>query len=187
MKELFSQLDEREKNQVRLLSLLVLLSLLFLLLISLGQRRGYVRLLSRLDAREKVLAEQETKRASSAAEWARWEGAYRDIEDLRVSYFYKAEEGINQLRLDLQKIFTQSGINAQSIRYEYASLEGGKVKKTNASFTFAGSYLILKKFLEAIEQFPRFLMLEKIDFLKISGEGSVLELKINLTGYHESF
>jgi Tfp pilus assembly protein PilO len=187
MKELFDQLDEREKNWVRLLSLLVLLVLVFLLLISLGQRRSYVRLLSRLEQREKVLAELETKRASSAAEWARWEDAYRDIEELRKSYFYKAEEGINQLRLDLQKIFAQSGISAQSIRYDYASLEEGKVKKTNASFTFTGSYLILKKFLEVVEQFPRFLMLEKIDFLKISGEGSVLELKINLAGYHESF
>lgn len=187
MKELFNQLDEREKSRVRLLSLLVLLSLVFLLLVSLGQRRNYVRLLSRLEAREKFLAELETKRASSASEWARWEGAYRDIEELRESYFYKHEEGINQLRLDLEKILAQSGISARSIQYEYASLEGGHIKKISASFTFTGSYLILKKFLEVVERFPRFLMLEKIDFLKISGEGSLLDLKINLAGYHESF
>ncbi len=187
MKELYNQLDEREKNWVRLLSLLVLLSLAFLLLVSLGQRRSYLRILSRLEAREKALAELEAKRAWGAAEWARWEEAYRDIEELKGLYFYKAEEGINQLRLDLQKILAQSGVSAQSIRYEYASLEEGVVKKTSASFTFTGSYLILKKFLEAVEQFPRFLMLEKIDFSKISGEGSVLELRINLAGYHENF
>jgi Tfp pilus assembly protein PilO len=186
MKELFDQLDEREKNQLRLLSLLVLLSLVFLLLVSLGQRRSYVRLLSRFEAREKFLAELETKRASSAADWTSWEAAYRDIEELRGSYFYRQEEGINELRLDLEKIFAQCGINAQSIRYEYVSLEKGQVNKTNVSFNFAGSYLVLKKFLEVVELFPRFLMLEKIDFLKISGEGSVLELKISLAGYHES-
>lgn len=87
MKELFDQLDEREKNQLRLLSLLVILSLVFLLLISLGQRRSYVRLLSRFEGTEKDLAELETKRASSTADWTSWEAAYRDIEELRGSYF----------------------------------------------------------------------------------------------------
>ncbi|MDH7513374.1 MAG: hypothetical protein QHH14_10560 [Clostridiales bacterium] len=187
MKELYNQLDEREKNRVRLLSLLALLSLAFMLLVSLGQRRSYFRLQNSLEAREKALAELETKRASGAAEWARWEGAFRDIEELKESYFYKEEEGINQLRLDLQKILAQSGVSAQSIRYEYANLEEGVVKKTSASFTFTGSYVVLKKFLEAVEQFPKFLMLEKIDFSKISGEGSALELRINLAGYHENF
>ncbi len=187
MKELFNQLNEGEKKIIRLLGLLVLLVLVFLLVVSLGQRRSTVRLLGRLEVREKALAELETRRVSSADEWARWEGAYRDIDELRKAYFYGEEEGMNELRLDLEKILSESCLSASSIRYDYGSLEGGKIKSTSVGFTFSGSYLNLKKFLEVVERFPKFLMIEKIDFLKISGEGSRLELRISLTGYHENF
>jgi Tfp pilus assembly protein PilO len=187
MKEISSPLRENERKLLRLLSLLLLFVLVFFFFVSLGQRRGCLRLVSELQAREKVAADAEKFRAASAEEWARWEQAYQDMEDLKKTYFYKEEEGVNELRLDLQKIFAEAGITARSLRYNYVSLEKEKVKKINVTFTFSGSYLILKKFLGTIERFPKFLLLEKIDFMKVSGEGSLLELRIILTGYYESF
>lgn len=187
MKEIFSCLNESERKLLRLLSLMLLFVLVFFFFVSLGQRSGYLRLESELQAREKVSADAAKSRTASAEDWARWEEAYRDMEDLRKNYFYKEEQGVNELRLDLQKIFAEAGITARSLRYNYVSLEKEKVKKINVTFTFTGSYLILKRFLDTIERFPKFLLLEKIDFMKISGEGSLVELRIILAGYHESF
>lgn len=187
MKEIFSRLNENERKQLQLLSLLFLFVLVFFFVASLGQRRGYLNLASELQAREKISANAEKLRLGSAEEWTRWEQAYRDMEDLKKTYFYKEQEGVNDLRLDLQKIFAETGIAARSLRYNYVSLEKEKVKKIEVTFTFTGSYLILKRFLDTIERFPKFLVLEKIDFMRISGEGSLLELRIILAGYYESF
>lgn len=185
MKEIFSYLNESERKVVRLLFLLLLLVVLFLFFVSLGERRGYFELRSELQAREKVAAEAANSRMASVEQKSRWEQAYRDMDDLKKTYFYK-EEGVNELRLDLEKIFAESGITARSLRYNYATLEKESINKINVTFTFTGSYLILKKFLDTIERFPRFLLLEKIDFMKISGEGNILELRIILAGYYAS-
>ena len=48
----------------------------------------------------------------------------------------------------------------------------------------SGSYFFLKRFIDAVEKLPRFLVVEKIDFLDTSVDGSFLALKINLAGYY---
>jgi Tfp pilus assembly protein PilO len=187
MKELFSRLNEREKARLRLLFLVFLLVLMFFFFISRGEQRGYFSLADELKAREKVYSDIEQHRMENAEEWAGWEEAYRDMGDLKKTHFYQEGEGVNGLLLDLHKIFAEAGITARSLRYNYASLENNQVKKINVTFNFTGSYLILKKFLDTVERFPKFLLLESIDFMKISGNGSILELKIVLAGYYENF
>jgi Tfp pilus assembly protein PilO len=186
MKEIFNVLNENERRLLRLLVLSLLFVLVFFFLVSLGQRRGYLDLKSELQVREKVASEAAKSRNASAEEWARWEEAYRDMVELKKTFFFKENEGVNELRVDLQKILAESGIAARSIRYNYANLEKGSFKRINVTFTFTGSYLILKRFLDTIERFSKFLLLEKIDFMKVSAGGSVLELRIILAGYYES-
>ena len=62
-----------------------------------------------------------------------------------------------------------------------------EVGKINVTFTFTGSYPILKRFLQTLEQFPKFLLLEKVDFLKIRGDGTMLELRIILAAYYANY
>ncbi len=183
MRELFSTLDEKDRTRLRLLGLLFLVALFLLLFFSLGQRRGYFLLVGQLREREKAAAAAEDKQALSAAKWEQWEQTSKDIRTLRRKFFYDEGEE-TKLRLDLRKIFSASGINSRSLRYNYASLEKEKIGKITVTFTFTGTYPILKGFLQALEQFPKFLFLEKIDFLKISGGGTALELRIVLAGYY---
>ena len=186
MIEIFSVLSENEKRVLRLLALAFLFVLAFFLLVSLGQRRGYLNLMSELQAREKFASETAKSRAASGEEWAKWEQAYRDMAELKKAYFFKEDEGLNELRVDLQKTLAESGIAARSMRYNYVNLEKGSFKRINVTFAFTGSYLILKRFLDTVERFPKFLVLEKIDFMKVSAGGNVLELRIVLAGYYES-
>ena len=106
------------------------------------------------------------------------------MQTLREKYFYNEGDVINELRLDLRKVFSESGINARSFRYSYSNLEKERIGKVSVTFTFTGTYLILKRLLQALEKFPKFLLLEKIDFLKIGAEGAQLELRIVLAGYY---
>ncbi|MFB0565579.1 MAG: hypothetical protein ACETWK_07870 [Candidatus Aminicenantaceae bacterium] len=117
-------------------------------------------------------------------EWLRWKKAPLDIEELRTNYFYMEEEGINQLRLDLQKIFNESRINISQIKYGYNMFEDERIKKVIATFDFSGSYFSLKKFIHTVEEFPKFLIVEKIDFLDTSTERDSLILRITMAGYY---
>lgn len=184
MNGLFSALDEQERTKLRLLSLLVLIALFVLVFFSFGQRRSYRLFLERLQGREKEATAAEAKLAESAAEWAQWQEAYQDIKDLKEKFFYHKGKEVSELRLDLQSIFSEAGISTRSYRYSYASLDKERIGKINVTFTFIGSYPILKRFLQTLEQFPKFLLLEKIDFLKIGGDGNVLELRIVLAAYY---
>jgi Tfp pilus assembly protein PilO len=186
MKEIFSRLNESEKKQLHLLSLVLLVVLLFFFFVSQGERRGYLNLSSDLRAEERVYEDAHKQRTAADLEWARWGQAYRDMDTLKETYFYKEKEIVNELRVDLEKILAEAGITARSFQYNYVNLEREQVKKVNVTFNFVGSYLILKRFLDTVERFPKFLVLEKIDFVKISGGGSLIELRINLAGYYEN-
>ncbi len=187
MKELFNRLNERERRQLSLLLLLLLVSLIFLIFVSLGQRRSYYNRLGQLQKMEKAAVEAEALSAAAAAEWTRWEAAGKDLAELKSRYFYKEKDGINQIRIDLRNIFVQAGINAGDLRYNYIDQIKEGVKKVNITFNFTGSYPILKRFLDTVEKFPRFLILEKVDIPRITAQGSLLEFKIILAAYYESF
>jgi len=187
MNELFSALDEKERRRLRLLSLLFLISVFVLVFFSLGQRRSYGLLVETLEGRDKTAAAAEAKREESSAGWAQWQAAYEDLKDLKERYFYHAADAVSELRLDMDKIFSEAGISTRSYRYNYVSLEKEKIGKINVTFTFIGSYPILKRFLQTLEQFPKFLLLEKIDFLKIGGDGTMLELRIVLAAYYANY
>lgn len=187
MKELFSTLNEKEKRHLRLLILFLLVMVLFLIFFSLGQKRSYFRLRSALEAQEKVLAELRQENEDNKREQERWEEARQDIQSLKKSHFYKKEDGIRQVRQDLQQIFTQAGITAFPIRYNYVDQARERISKVEITFNFAGSYPLLKRFLHIVENLPKFLLLERIDFVKIGADGNRLELRIILAGYYESF
>jgi hypothetical protein len=184
MKEVFNTLGEKEKKRLQLLGLFLLIALFVLLFFSLGQRRSYYLLADQLRARETAAAAADDKRAQSAAKWEQWGQTSKDVQALKESFFYHEGQEINELLLDLRKIFSASGISSPSFRYNYASLEKERIGKISVTFTFTGTYPILKRFLQTLEQYPKFLILEKIDFLKIGGGGTVLELRIVLAGYY---
>jgi Tfp pilus assembly protein PilO len=187
MNGIFSALDEKERTKIRLLSLLVLAALLVLIFFSFGQRRSYQLYVERLQGKDKATATAEAKLVESTAQWAHWQEAYRDVRRLKKKFFYHEGEEVSELRLDLQRVFSEAGISTRSYRYNYVSLDKQRIGKINVTFTFIGSYPILKRFLQTLEQFPKFLVLEKIDFLKIGGDGTMLELRIVLAAYSANY
>ena len=186
MNGLFSALNEKERRQLRLLCLLVLVAVFGLVLFSLGKRRSYQLSLETLRAREKLAASAEAKLAESAAQWAKWQEAGQDIKDLKEKFFYPGSGDISPLRLDLQTVFSEAGVSTRSFRYHYVSADKERIGKINVTFTLIGSYAVLRRFLQALEKFPKFLLLEKIDFLKVGADGSILELRITLAAYYAS-
>ncbi len=186
MKEIFDLLDNNEKKILGILCLLLGVVLVFLLMASLPQRGKYFRTVSSQTAKQKENKEVNAMMVEKKEEWFRWQEARQDMEDIGKKYFYEEKNGFNQLRLDLEQILSKSRMRVLGRkRYNYVEYEQEGVKKTNISFNLSGSYMDLKQIIDTVERFPKFLVIEKIEFLDIDPARGALELRVTLAGYYE--
>lgn len=186
MKELFDLLDRGERKVLGLLCLLTLLSLLTFAFIGLREKKVCLRSFESLEAQKKQLQKIDLGREEKEREWQQWQQTFLDLAEVKGMYFYGEKEVVRQLRRDLQKLFNRAGIPVSSLSYDYAELEKEKTRLIKVSFTVAASYPLLKEFIQGVEAFPKFLVLEKIDFLNIDAETGAFRMKIVLAAYYES-
>jgi Tfp pilus assembly protein PilO len=185
MSAIFDRLDDREKRTLERLVAAVLLAAALFLTLALRQKAAY------FDARDNLVKlREESRRAEKAqaetkAEWLRWQEARRDLDSFRGTYYYAEKTVFQAVRLDLQHIFNQAGMNVPGISYRYSDIEKVPVKKVLIAFNYSGTYADLKRFLAIVERFPKFLAVEKIDFQKTDEDSGLLNLKLTLAGYYE--
>lgn len=185
MKELFDLLSQKERKILGLLCLFFAVALLFYFLFALGERGRYFRSLDSLSAKKKNFQKINQSKTQKENEWLRWEEAHRDMNELKTEYFYSEDMVVHQLRRDIQQIFDDIGIRVPALNYEYTEFENEKIKKIKVSFTMTTSYFSLKRFIDSVERFPKFLVIEKVDFLDTNDRGG-FRLNIALAGYYES-
>jgi len=186
MREVFNLFEEKEKKALRGVGVLLGLAILFLLLISFPQKRSSIRALSRLESRQSEYQHFNSLTLEKEDEWRQWQEAYRDIDELKKSRFYSGKDAVKQMRLDIQHILSQARIPSSQKKYNYTEFKRENIKKMSVSFNVRGTYQSLKGLIQLVEEFPKFLIVEKIDFLEIDDRSSILELKIILAGYYES-
>lgn len=185
MNALFDLFNDRERRTLGRLGLAALVALAVFLILFVRLRGG---LSGETEAsfRQHQIADRAVKaREAAALEWKRWEEAGRDLAELRNGYFY--EEGAaaqSTLRQDLQQIFARAGMGIPDLDYGYAEMEKEKVRKTVISFTYSGTYAGLKRLLAALEAFPKFLVIERVEFPRTGSGGDRLSVKLTLAGYY---
>lgn len=184
MKELVNLLKRKERRILLGLAVLAGVSLLFLLFGARTRRAGYFQTLRDLEARRITLTELEASRTNSKLELAQWQEAVNDMAELRETRFYESNTVLQQMRRDLARLFKRTGLNVPMIKYDYSLFEGAGLGKLTARFEFEERYPMIKKFLFSAENFPKFLVLEKIDFADIDTQSGRLTLKVVLAGYY---
>lgn len=154
---------------------------------ALKQKRTYTRSVASLAAQEQAYERLLESNRQKKREWLRWDQARRDVVAVEAEYLYREDKDVNLLRKDLQDIFRAAGVQAASeLKFDYAEIEREKLRRVGVSFTITGRYFSLKKLLHQVENHPRFLMVERVDFVDIDSRTGRLELRIELAGYYES-
>ena len=182
---MFNLLNERERRILAALGILVVLGLVFFFFFGFKQRMAYTRSVDSLSRLKVDLNDIAPSSEEKRTEWQKWEQTQLDMEELREKYFYNEKDGIIQLRQDLQKIFQEARIQASDKRYEYIlpkKVKGMKIVRVR--FQTFSSYNDLKKFIHSIEIFPKFLLLDKIDFQDLDSSGGGIRLNLSLTGHY---
>jgi Tfp pilus assembly protein PilO len=187
MKDIFRSFNDTERKRLQQLLLILGVSLVFLFLVSLRERRSFHRLEDTLAGQKAAFVKLDAERSSAVSERAKWEQAVKDLDTLKADRFYQDKDDVNVLRLDLQQLFAKSGITARAIKFDYTDMDKERSRKVTVTFNFTGSYPLLKDFLDTVEQFPKFICLERLDFVRITGGGNNLELRVVLAGYYANF
>lgn len=185
MNGIFELFERKERRILGGLCLFLILALFYLFVVALGTKRSYHESLDLLaDKKERARKIQETRREKNT-EWLKWHKTLRDIEELKAGYFYREEEGISPLMRDIDQILKSEGIHVSQKRYDYADLEEGLYRIVRVTFETDGSYSALKKFIHSVEAFPRFLVVQKIDFLNVDPFSGRLKVRLALVAYYE--
>lgn len=166
--------------------ILLLAFLLFHYFVALGEKRAYVQSQELLENQKKELDQIRKENARLERDWKQWNQARQNMKELKEAYLYTREGGIETLRKDLQRIFRRYSVDISPLRYDYPGSNEDNFRRIQVSFDATGSYFSLKKFIHHIEKFPKFLVLEKIDFIDIQPESGVLKLKVVVSGYYET-
>jgi Tfp pilus assembly protein PilO len=185
MNAIFDQLRDKEKRTLKRLLAAVLVVLALGLVLTMRQRSRYFDAKDSLAVLQDRYRKAEKARAEAKTDWLRWQEAVKDMDSFRGTFFYDEKTVFRTLRLDLQRIFSQAGMDIPLISYRYSDLEKVAIKKIVVTFNYAGTYADLKRFLAIVERFRKFLAVEKIDFQKADAESGVLNLKMTLAGYYE--
>jgi cell division protein FtsB len=185
MKELFDLLETGERKILVSLCAVLAAVLIFHQGIAIKQRRAYGQSVETISAQQKVYERLEESNRKIKMEWLLWEEAKKDIAAIQKDYFYKENESINELRLDLRKIIRTAKIRVISdMIFDWADWEEKELKRVGVQFAMAGSYVALKKFIHQVEIHPKFLMIERINFRDIDTQSGQIELQIELAGYY---
>jgi hypothetical protein len=186
MNEIFDLMRQKERKALLVLFLLLALALLFYIFIARGLKGSYAQAEVGLATRKKAFQEIDDERKAQKIEWRQWQMAYKDIDKLRNRYFYSRDTISQDLRGDIARIFQGARIPVPDIRYSYSEHGDQKISSGIATFQISGPYVQIKRFIFGVEKFPKFLILEKIDFVDINQAAGVLKLKITLAGYYEN-
>jgi len=186
MRELIDHLSQKERRVLSLLGILLLGSLLFYFFVASMEKSEYFRSRESYSSLENEVEKIKSEQKRIEEEWQMWKEALEDMIFLKDRYFYKETDGVPALRRDLQRIFNSARISVSSIKYDYIDLADEKIKKVKVSFDVTGTYFLIKKFIHSVEMFPKFLVIERIDFLNIDTQSGGFKLSISLAAYYES-
>lgn len=184
MKDFLDLLTDRERRAAAVLALLAAAAVLAFAVVSFGRGRSVARALAAADVSRQDYRKTSAGRADAAETLEGWKTARLDLERLAAERLYDAEDAAAVLRLDLKELLGRAGLAASDIRYDYARDERGGWGVVSARFSVLGTYPMLKRFLAGLEAFPKFLVIEKVDF-RDTGSGGALKLDLIVAAYHE--
>lgn len=185
MRRFFDRLKPEEKRLLAAGTALLGAGLLFLFFFALPRHEKLNRARDTLSGLERRYRMAERKGEEQKETWRLWENTEQVMKKLKAERMYSAGGDLERFRLDLQRLFNEAKIHIPGMmQYDYAHYEEEKIRKVIISFSLRGTYDILKKFLFSVETFPKFVHVERIDFLDINPANGVLLLKISVSGYY---
>ncbi len=184
MKEFINLLTRSERRIIVITAAVLAAAAVFYFFIALPQRSAYFSRQMEIRVQKKEYQKLETQRADKKKELAEWIQAQEEIKELRLRYFYRRQDGYQNIRQDLGRIFQKTGVTVDRIRYDYVEAKDADIQKVIINFEVSGRYDHLRGFLHEIETFPKFIWVERINFGDTEEASRKLSLNLTLAAYN---
>jgi Tfp pilus assembly protein PilO len=180
--------DVRQAGKQILLVLVLLLvaNVAFLTIFVRPRIRSFRSL--REDSQPRLLAVQKRQKEVEGQEkfLATLEKSRKDLERFRSDVLSTRQKNMIEVQYELARLARQFNINMERVQYENEALEDESLERMAMVVPLAGGYSNLRKFVQAVEQSQKFLVLERVA-LETGQEGGVLlQLNITLATYFDS-
>jgi hypothetical protein len=183
IKDMIDLLSPFDRKTALVLGLLALSSVVFFLMVPLNKKNAYAEYQQTTTRNERRLTRLESDRTERGMQVNQWQQTEKDFQTLGDSYVYKKAMPM-EMRLDVEKILRDNGIKTPPIDYEYEDFPDEGFKRVQMGFAITAPYYGLRKVIHAFETFPKFLVLERLEFLDIDDRGVSIRVRLRLAGYY---
>ena len=186
MRELIELLNQKERRIVYFILVLFLVSLVFFVFFAQGEKNVYSQSHEDLLQKQKKIQTAERTLQEKRSEWMAWREARQDMDEFRNKFLFEKTGNMQELRLTLDEIFKETKVKVTKIRYDYDNLKEENIRRVRITFNISGNYYFLKRFIYLVENLPKLIIIENIDFMDVNPQGGEFKLKVILVGYYES-
>ncbi len=130
----------------------------------------------RVRDREKQVVEREKHLAALRQ-------AESDLDRLRGEVLATRERRMIEVQLELARLAKQFGINLARVQYENQMLEEYGIERFAMVVPLEGGYTNLRKFMQAVEDSKRYLLLDRVALAEGADGGQLLSLNVTLATY----
>jgi Tfp pilus assembly protein PilO len=109
-----------------------------------------------------------------------------DLHRLRTEVLSTKERRLVVAQLEVADIAEQFGVNVDEVSYENDTLYDEGLEYLGWRVPLEGGYTNLRKFIEAVEESPKFLVIESVSLDQAKDGGSLLQLNIKLATYFDA-
>jgi hypothetical protein len=184
IKDMIDLLSPADRKTALVLGLLALSSVVFFLMVPLNKKAAYTKFQQTAGRNERRLTQMESDRTEKLQNRNQWLQTENDIQTLGASFVY-TNDSPTEMRLDVEKILRDNGIKTPPIEYDYEDYPEEGFKKIRMGFVVTAPYYGLRKIIHSFETFPKFLVLERIEFLDIDERGVSIRVRLRLAGYYK--
>jgi Tfp pilus assembly protein PilO len=180
--------DVRQAGKQVLLALAAVLAanLVFSALLVRPRMKAFESLTEDAQPRLEALQKRQKEVEAQESYLATLEKSTKDLTTLRSDILSTRQKRMIDVQYELARLARQFHINLERVQYENEALEDESLERMGMVVPLAGGYSSLRRFVQAIEQSDKFLVLERVALESGQDGGALLQLNLTLATYFDS-
>lgn len=109
-----------------------------------------------------------------------------DLRKLRTEVLSTREQRLVDVQEEVERLCREFNISLELVSYDYPKLPAEQLEGVRMVVPLQGGYTALRQFLHAVEESPKFLLVERVVLAQGEEGGVLLQLNITLTTYFDA-
>jgi Tfp pilus assembly protein PilO len=164
-------------------ALVIAVNLVLLILLVLPQNEKISQLQTNFSQQRNSIREQQKENQDLQQRFAALQKAEQDLKVIYKEVLSDKKVGVPEIRQELEDVAGSLSVNRADVDYQYDLLPEYGLRHFTLSVPVEGAYSDIRRFINAIERSPHFLILDRVNLSSDSKPGDNLRLSFQLSTY----